>query len=339
MLMYVIRRLLMLIPILLGVTLLTFAIVQVTPGDPVALMLGPAATPERVAAMRQQLGFDDPVLVQYGRYVWNALHGDLGRSVRGQTPVLGEILARFPSTVELTVAAMLLAVIGGVGAGVIAATSRRRGIETATMIVALVGLSLPSFWLAIILILVFGVNLRWVSVAGGEGLKNLILPAFCLAIILILVFGVNLRWVSVAGGEGLKNLILPAFCLALAPAAVLARLTRSSILEVIREDYVRTARAKGLGQRAVVLIHVLRNSLIPVVTVIGLQFAGMLGGAVFIENVFARPGIGRFAVNAIAARDYPQVQGVVLFTAAIYVLINLAVDLMYGWLDPRIRYD
>lgn len=306
MLMYAVRRLLMLVPILLGVTLLTFAIVQVTPGDPVALMLGPAATPERVEAMRQQLGLNDPVLVQYGRYVWNALHGDLGRSVRGQTPVLAEILARFPSTVELTVAAMLIAVIGGVGAGVIAAISRRRAVETATMIAALVGLSLPSFWLAIILILIFGVNLRWVSVAGGEGLKNLILPAFCLA---------------------------------LAPAAVLARLTRSSILEVIREDYVRTARAKGLGQRAVVLTHVLRNSLIPVVTVIGLQFAGMLGGAVFIENVFARPGIGRFAVNAIAARDYPQVQGVVLFTAAIYVLINLAVDLIYGWLDPRIRYD
>jgi ABC-type dipeptide/oligopeptide/nickel transport system permease component len=306
MLMYTVRRLLMLIPILLGVTLLTFAIVQVTPGDPVALMLGPAATPERVAALRQQLGLNDPVLVQYVRYVWNALHGDLGRSVRGQTPVLAEIVARFPSTVELTVAAMLIAVIGGVGAGVIAATARRRAVETATMIAALVGLSLPSFWLAIILILVFGVNLHWVSVAGGEGLKNLILPAFCLA---------------------------------LAPAAVLARLTRSSILEVIREDYVRTARAKGLGQRAVVLIHVLRNSLIPVVTVIGLQFAGMLGGAVFIENVFARPGIGRFAVNAIAARDYPQVQGVVLFTAAIYVLINLAVDLIYGWLDPRIRYD
>lgn len=306
MLMYAVRRLLMLIPILLGVTLLTFAIAQVTPGDPVALMLGPAATPERVAALRQQLGFDDPLPVQFGRYVWNALHGDLGRSVRGQTPVLAEILARFPSTVELTVAAMLLAVVGGVGAGVVAAISRRRSVETVTMIVALIGLSLPSFWLAIILILVFGVNLRWVSVAGGEGLKNLILPAFCLA---------------------------------LAPAAVLARLTRSSILEVIREDYVRTARAKGLGQRAVVLVHVLRNSLIPVVTVIGLQFAGMLGGAVFIENVFARPGIGRFAVNAIAARDYPQVQGVVLFTAAIYVLINLAVDLIYGWLDPRIRYD
>jgi peptide/nickel transport system permease protein len=306
MLMYVVRRLLMLIPILLGVTLLTFAISQVTPGDPVALMLGPTATPERVRALREQLGFNDPVLVQYGRYVWNALHGDLGRSVRGQTPVLREILTRFPSTLELTMAAMFLAVVGGVGAGVVAATSRNRGAETATMIVALFGLSIPSFWLAIVLILIFGVTLRWVSVAGGSGPKDLLLPAFCLA---------------------------------LAPAAVLARVTRSSILEVIREDYIRTARAKGLGQQAVVRGHVLRNAMIPVVTVIGLQFAGMLGGAVFIENVFARPGLGRFAVNAIAARDYPQVQGVVLFMAVIYVLINLVVDLTYGWLDPRIRYD
>lgn len=306
MLMYTARRLLVLIPILLGVSFLTFAIAQVTPGDPVALMLGPTATPERIAQLREQLGFDDPFLVQYGRYVWNALHGDLGRSVRGQTPVLDEILARFPSTVELTVAAMLIATIGGVGAGVIAAISRQRGVPTVTMVTALIGLSIPNFWLAIVLILIFGVRLHWVSVTGGEGFKDLILPALCLA---------------------------------LAPAAVLARLTRSSILEVIRDDYVRTARAKGLGQRAVVLVHVLRNAMIPVVTVIGLQFAGMLGGAVFIENVFARSGIGRFAVSAIAARDYPQVQGVVLFTATIYVLFNLAVDLVYGWLDPRIRYD
>jgi ABC-type dipeptide/oligopeptide/nickel transport system permease component len=207
---------------------------------------------------------------------------------------------------ELTLAAMFLAIVGGVGIGAIAATSRRRGVDGVTMVTALVGLSIPSFWLAIVLIIIFGVNLKWVSVTGGEGVKDLILPAFCLA---------------------------------LAPAAVLARLTRSSILEVIREDYVRTARAKGLGQRAVIATHVLRNSLIPVVTVIGLQFAAMLGGAVFIENVFARPGIGRFAVNAIAARDYPQVQGIVLVTATIYVLLNLAVDLVYGWLDPRIRYD
>ena len=303
---YTVRRLLMLIPILLGVTFLTFAIAQVTPGDPVVLMLGQYATPERVEALREQLGYNDPFLVQYIHYVSNALRGDLGQSVRGQTPVLDEILARFPSTLQLTVAAMLFAIVVGMGAGVIAATARRRGVDSATMITALMGLSIPNFWLAIILILIFGVNLRWVSVTGGEG------------------------W---------KDLILPAFCLGLAPAAVLARLTRSSILEVIREDYVRTARAKGLGQRSVVVIHVMRNALIPVVTVLGLQFAGMMGGAVFIENVFARPGIGRFAVNAIAARDYPQVQGVVLFTAIIYVLLNLLVDLAYGWLDPRIRYD
>jgi peptide/nickel transport system permease protein len=306
MVMYTMRRLLMLIPILLGVTFLTFAIAQVTPGDPVALMLGSYATPERVAQLREQLGFNDPFLVQYARYVWNAAQGDLGRSVRGQTPVLTEILDRFPSTLQLTLSAMLLAVVGGVGGGVIAATAKRKWIDGVTMVTALVGLSLPSFWLAIVLIIIFGVHLKWVSVTGGEGIKDLILPSFTLA---------------------------------LGPMAVLARLTRSSILEVIREDYVRTARAKGLNWRAVTRIHVLRNALIPVLTVIGLQFAAMLGGAVFIENVFARPGIGRFAVNAIAARDYPQVQGVVLFAATIYVLFNLAVDLLYGVLDPRIRYD
>jgi peptide/nickel transport system permease protein len=288
------------------VTLLTFAIAQITPGDPVALMLGVTATPERVAAVREQLGYNDPLHVQYVRYVWNALHGDLGQSVRGQTPVLREILMRFPSTLELTIAAMLIAIIGGVGAGVLAAITRSRGAQTITMIIALLGLSVPSFWLAIILILIFGVKLQWVAVTGGEGLKDLILPAFCLAI---------------------------------GPAAVLARLTRSSVLEVIREDYVRTARAKGLGQRVVVLRHVLRNALIPVVTVIGLQFAAMLGGAVFIESVFARPGLGRFVVNAVSARDYPQVQGIVLFMATIYVVLNLLVDLVYGWLDPRIRFD
>jgi peptide/nickel transport system permease protein len=304
--MYVTRRLLMLIPVLLGVTFLTFAIAQVTPGDPVVLMLGTYATPERVAELREQLGFNDPLWVQYGRYVWDLLHGDLGTSVRGQTAVLDEILARFPSTLELTLAAMFLSVVGGVSAGVIAATAKRKLVDGATMVTALVGLSIPSFWLAIILILIFGVRLRWVSVTGGEGLKDLILPAVCLA---------------------------------LGPTAVLARLTRSSILEVAREDYVQTARAKGLREKAVTLRHILRNALIPVVTVMGLQFASLLGGTVFIESVFARPGLGRFAVNAIAARDYPQVQGMVLFTATIYVLLNLVVDVLYAVLDPRIVYD
>jgi peptide/nickel transport system permease protein len=304
--MYIIRRLLMLIPVLVGVTFLTFAIAQVTPGDPVVLMLGNYATPKRVAELREQLGFNDPFWVQYGRFVWNVLHGDLGKSIRGQTPVLDEIVARFPSTLELTVAAMLFGVTAGVSAGIIAATAKSKWVDNVTMVIALVGLSIPSFWLAIILIIVFGINLRWVSVTGGEGLKDLILPSFCLGI---------------------------------GPAAVLARLTRSSILEVIREDYVRTAQAKGLDERVVTLRHVLRNALIPVVTVIGMQFAGLLGGTVFIESVFARPGLGRFAVNAIAARDYPQVQGIVLGGATIYVLFNLIVDLLYGFLDPRIRYD
>ncbi len=306
MIMYTIRRLLILIPILLGVTFLTFAIAQVTPGDPVVLMLGQYATPERVEEVREELGYNDPFLVQFGNYVWNAMRGDLGKSIRGQTPVLDEILARFPSTLQLTVSAMFIAIVFGVGGGVIAAMSKNKFVENGIMVVALAGLSIPDFWLAIILIIIFGVNLHWVSVTGGSGIKDLILPAFTLA---------------------------------LAPTAMLARLTRSSILEVVREDYVRTARAKGLNWRKVTQIHVLKNSLIPVVTVIGMTFAGLLGGAVFIENVFARPGLGRFAVNAIAARDYPQVQGVVLFTATIFVLLNLAVDLLYGWLDPRIRYD
>ena len=304
--MYIARRLLMLIPVLLGVTFLTFAIAQVTPGDPVVLMLGNYATPERVAELRDQLGFNDPFWVQYGRYVWNVLHGDLGKSIRGQTPVLNEIIARFPSTFELTVSAMLFAVTTGVAVGIIAATARSKWVNGVTMVTALVGLSIPSFWLAIILIIIFGINLNWVSVTGGEGLKDLILPSFCLGI---------------------------------GPAAILARLTRSSILEVMREDYVRTARGKGLNEQIVTLRHILRNALIPVVTVIGMMFASLLGGTVFIESVFARSGLGRFAINAISARDYPQVQGIVLGGATIYVLFNLAVDLLYGFLDPRIRYD
>lgn len=303
---YIIRRLLMLIPILLGVSFLTFSISKVTPGDPVVLMYGGTATAEELDQLRQELGYNDPFFVQYGRYVWNALHGDLGLSIRGQTPVLDEILRRFPSTMQLAVTGMFLAVTFGVGAGFLAAATKSKLVEKSTMVVSLMGLSLPSFWVAIVMILVFGIQLKWVSITGGEGLKDLILPSITLAI---------------------------------GPAAVLARLTRSSILEVIREDYVRTALSKGVNYWKVVWVHVLRNALIPIVTVIGLQFAGMLGGTVFIETVFSRPGIGSFAVNAIAARDYPQVQGIVLFTATIYVLMNLVVDLIYGALDPRIRYD
>jgi ABC-type dipeptide/oligopeptide/nickel transport system permease component len=214
-------------------------------------------------------------------------------------------MRRFPKTLELTLAAMLIAFPLGITLGVIAATAKYKVVDSVTMVTALAGLSIPSFYLAIILILIFGLRLNWVNVTGGEGLKSLILPAFCLAI---------------------------------GSAAVLARLTRSCILEVVREDYVRTARAKGVGERTINVRHVLRNALIPVVTVMGMQFAGMLTGTMFIEAVFARPGLGRFAIGAINARDYPQVQGMVLFTATVVVVVNLAVDVLYGILDPRIRF-
>jgi peptide/nickel transport system permease protein len=303
---YVMRRLLMLVPVLVGVAFLVFAIAQLTPGDPIALMLGPTATPETVERLREQLGLNDPLLVQFVRYVWNAAHGDLGTALRGNRPVLDEILLRFPSTLQLTAVAMVFAIVVGLSSGVIAATSRQQVIRAATTVTTLLGLSIPSFWLAILLVIAFGVNLRWVAVTGGTGVRSLILPAFALG---------------------------------LHPAAVISRLTRSSVLEVFREDYVWTARAKGLRERLVIYRHVLRNSLLPVVTIMGLQFAHMLGGAFIIEAVFVRPGLGLFAIGAISARDYPQIQGIVLFVAAIYALVNLAVDLLYAVLDPRIQLD
>jgi len=302
---YIIRRVLMLIPILLGVSFLVFAIAEVTPGDPVVIMLGNRATPERVSALREELHLNDPFITRYFRFVIQAAQGDLGRSIRGQTPVSQEILDRLPSTAELAFAAIIFAIAMGIPIGVIAAQFRGKLVDGAAMVTALVGLSVPSFWLAIILIIIFGIQLKWVSVTGGEGLKDLILPAFTLG---------------------------------LGPAAVLARLTRSSVLEVKEEDYVRTARGKGLKEFVIQFRHILRNALIPVVTYLGLLFADLLGGTVFIESVFARPGLGRFAINAISARDFPQVQGLVLFIAAFYVIMNLLVDLLYGIIDPRIRF-
>jgi peptide/nickel transport system permease protein len=303
---YILRRLLLLIPLLLGVTLLTFAIIQVTPGDPVVLMLGPRATPARVAALREQLGLDDPLLVQYGRYLSNVLRGDLGQSIRGQTPVLQEIMLRLPGTLALAVTGLGLAIIGGLTVGIMAATAPGKLLDRALMAGSIVGLSVPIFWLAPILISLFSVRLKWLPVTGGESLSALILPSLVLA---------------------------------LAPAAILARLTRASVLEVTQADYVRTAWSKGLPKGLVYLRHVLPNALIPVVTVIGLMASSLLTGAVFIETIFARPGLGRFTVNAILNRDFPQVQGIVIFTAVVFVCMNLLVDVLYAFLDPHIRYE
>ncbi len=304
--MIVVRRLLLLIPILFGVSLLTFALAKITPGDPARIVLGQTATPAQVAALRAEMGLDDPMLVQYARFLTGALHGDFGRSFRGNIPVWDEIMARLPSTIELTLAGLGLSILIGIPAGILAATTRYVWIDRAVMLTAIIGISIPNFFFAIVLILIFGLSLRWVPVTGGQGLISLILPAVALAV---------------------------------GPAAVFARLTRSSILEVIREDYVRTARAKGLNERVINWRHVLRNALIPVVTLLGLQFATLLNGAVFLESVFARPGLGRFIVDAIGARDYPQIQGIVLFAASVYVVLNLLVDVSYALLDPRIRYQ
>ena len=303
---FIARRLLLAIPVLLGVCLLTFALAKLAPGDPARQMVGLFAEEELVEQLRERYGLNDPVHIQFAKYVWNAARGDLGYTIRGQKPVLGEILNVFPATLALTSAALGFAVVVGVGLGVSAALRRHTWLDGAAMTVALVGLSIPSFWLAILFVVVFGVQLRWVSVTGGTGLRNLVLPAIALGIV---------------------------------PAAVLARITRSSFLEVAGEDYARTARSKGLGERVVVLRHLLRNALLPVVTLIGLQFAALLGGAVFIESVFARPGLGRLAVDALNARDIPLVQGIALFTAAVYILVNLLVDVLYVWLNPRIRLD
>jgi peptide/nickel transport system permease protein len=301
---YVARRLLALIPILIGVAFITFISIHATPGDPVDQILADNANREAAENMRRQLGLNDPLPVQFVRWFGAAVRGDFGRSLLTNVPVRQEILDRFPATVQLAVAGLFVAIAIGVPLGLLAAISRRRWLDSALMVVALGGLSMPSFWLGLLLLLLFGVQLGWFPVLGGSGLRALVLPAFTL---------------------GFVN------------AAIIARLTRSSMLEVLRNEYVTTARAKGLTERTVILRHALRNALIPVITVIGIQFGNLLAGTVIIESVFARAGIGSLAIRAIQARDFPLVQGIVLFFAVLYTLSSLAVDLVYGFLDPRIR--
>lgn len=304
MLEFVRRRIALSLLTVLGVSIGVFLMIHLVPGDPVTVMLSEFSSPADQQALRQALGLDQPLYVQYLRYLRNAVQGDLGRSVRSNRPVTSEIIVRFPHTVRLAIAALALAMSIGVATGVISAVRRHSLFDHAAVVTVLVGLSIPSFWLGLMLMIVFALRLEWLPVAGYEG------------------------W---------QYLILPAVTLAAAPAAVLARLTRSSMLEVLTQDYVRTAHAKGLRQAAVVVRHALKNGLIPVVTVLGLQFGYLLGGAVITESVFAWPGVGRLVVDAILARDFPVVQGTVLVIALGFVIVNLAVDLTYAYLDPRIR--
>jgi peptide/nickel transport system permease protein/oligopeptide transport system permease protein len=307
MIVYVSRRLLAAIPVVLGVSILTFSVLQLLPGDPILVMLGDSQDPpERIAELRARLGLDEPIPIQYARFLGNLFRGDLGRSIRSNRPVLEEIRQQAPSTLVLTLSGLGLAAVLGILLGVLAAHHRGRWLDRMSVALSLLGVSMPSFWLGMLLIFLFALHLGWLP-ATGQG--------------------------------GSERLILPALTLGVQAMAVIALVTRVKMHEALAQDYVTAARGKGMSERRLLLRHVLKNALIPVVTIVGLQFGGLLGGSVIIENVFARQGMGRLAVEAILTRDIPVVQGVVLVSGIAYTLINLLVDLVCAALDPRIRYE
>ncbi|RNB86705.1 ABC transporter permease [Brevibacillus nitrificans] len=303
---YIAKRLLQMIPTLIGVSILCFIIIHSVPGDPANLIAGVDATAEEIQIVKERLGLDRPLYEQYGSYVMGLLQGDMGKSLRSDRPVAEELLSRFPSTIMLTMLSVVVMVLVGLFAGIMSAIRPNSMRDNATMMVSLFGISMPVFWSGIMLILVFSYYLQW-------------LPS--------------------GGSTQLKHYILPAIALGLSSSAVLARLTRSSILEVIHQDFIRTARAKGVREKLIIYKHTLKNALIPIITIVGLEFGHLLGGAVLTETVFSMNGIGRYIIQSIQFRDYPAIQGSILFVAAIFVFVNLVVDLCYGAVDPRIRYD
>lgn len=309
MLIYIGRRLIQLVPVLLLVSIIVFFTMHLLPGDPAELMLagaeGGMVTPERVEELKQLMGLSDPLPVQYWRFISGAVQGDLGTSIRFRTPVTELVVDRMPYTIRLALVGMAVAIVVGVTLGTLAAVFRGSWIDTVAMALSFVGASMPVFWLGLLLILFFGIRLAWLPTSGTSGWQALVLP------------GVTLGFVS---------------------SAIISRLTRSSLLELMREDFARTARSKGLGSWGVLVHHVAKNAMIPVVTIFGLQFGGMLAGTVITEVVFSRPGLGRLVVNAILWKDYPLIQGTILFLSVIYMGVNLFVDVTYAWLDPRIRY-
>ena len=295
----------MLIPVLIGVTFIIFTLMYVTPGDPAKIILGAAAPQEEVDKLREELGLNDPFIIQYLRYLKNAVfHFDIGKSFITRRPVIQEIMGRFPTTLQLSMLGIIIAVLIGIPVGIISATRQYSIFDNISMVLALVGVSIPAFWLAILLILIFAVGFGWFPASGWGSFKQMILPALTI-------------------GTG--------------TIALIARMTRSSMLEVIRADYITTAKAKGQNRRKVVFNHALPNALIPIITIIGLEFGNLLGGAVLTESIFSISGIGRLMVESIKTRDLPMVEGSVLFVAIIYSVINLFVDVLYAYVDPRIR--
>ena len=344
----------LLVPVLLGISIVTFAMLRLIPGDPARVMLGEHATEESVAAIQQRLGLDRPLPVQYVLYLESCLRLDLGRSIKTNRPVLQEIAQRLPATVELTLGAMLVACLLGLPAGILAAYRHNSAFDLATMFGALVGVSMPIFWLGLMLAYVFGFLLKWLppsarlsvgvemkSIAEAWGLSGAspqvasLNEFFSGFYVLRAILTGNLR----ALADVLSHLILPSIALGSIPTATIARMTRSAMLDVLGQDYIRTARAKGLRERTVLLRHALKNAFLPVSTIIGLEIGWLLGGAILTETIFSWPGLGRLVVDRILARDYPVVQGSVLVISLIFVVVNLLVDISYAYLDPRIHYD
>jgi peptide/nickel transport system permease protein len=331
---YIVKRLLTVVPVLLGVSLLVFAFIRLIPGDPAVTMLGERARPESVARVRAQLGLDKPIYEQYLIFLNNALHGNLGSSILRGEPVTAEMIRRFPATIELALSAIFVAILFGIPAGMISAIRRNSWFDTFSMLFALTGVSMPIFWLGLMLSFFFAVVLHLLPTGGRLDAGTRFTP-----ITNLLLLDSLIQRNPAVLVEALRHLILPALALGTIPMAIIARMTRSSMLEVLGQDYIRTAHAKGLKERVVVIRHALRNALLPVVTVVGLQVGILLSGAILTETVFAWPGIGRWLVDAIYARDYPIVQGVTLFIAIIFVAVNLTVDVIYTWIDPRVRFD
>jgi len=304
---YILRRLAASIPVVIGVATLVFLMLHLVPGDPVAAMFNQQGmTQEQIDIVRARLGLDDPLVLQYGRFMWHALQGNLGQSVRGGQSVVDLIFKQFPYTLELALSGMLMAVVLGLSLGVLAGLRRNSWFDNLVMLLSIAGVSIPGFWIGLMMIQFFSVRLHWLPSAGvGD-------------------------W---------KNLVMPAIAIGLAEMAVIARMTRSNLIEVMQNDYIRTARAKGLREQIVVSRHALKNTLIPTITIMGVQLGRLLAGAVIMETVFARPGIGNLAVRSIIDKDFPVAQGCVLVTALIYVLSNIVVDVSYAYLDPRLRFD
>lgn len=309
MLRYILRRLLMMIPVLIGVTFIVFFILALTPGDPAAIILGDGATPELLQRTREELGLDRPIVVRYLIYMKDALHGDLGVSYRNKIDVMATVLERFPATCILALAGIFVALLIGLPTGIISAKHQYTLLDYTTTVLSLIGVAMPNFWFGLLVVLVFSLGLGWLPSQGmGEGFVPLV-----------------------------KSLVLPALTLGTGCAATIVRMTRSSMLEVIRQDYISTARSKGISEGAVTMRHMMRNALIPIVTAVGLQFGHLLGGAMLTETIFSWPGLGRLMVDSIKSKDMPLVLGSVIFLAVMFSVVNLVVDIIYAFVDPRIK--